>query len=694
MGATVATTKADHRWDAQATASAAIPAMYLVALLTNFPKFPWQQQAIQPVLEWWHPVAMTATVGIASLLVAFATRRAIPHCALFAIAVSAIGGWCSWIGKNGWSTNAIIAGFGIIAIIMVAQIVVGGISPKAKETSDDGEVVDNRPREIQNTEAVFRKATGVDVTVSEITYSGPRQRRTMMHVKAEIPVGANVHDIALRLGNLPSALRLTGGCAATITDGKHQGEVIFNVMLQNTLKDTVVFAEPATPSSIYDPFTLAVDALGKPVEICLRLYSMLLGGSPDFGKTNTLRAIITHFLRCPDTAVWVIDLNGGGLSEPFLTTYADGRAKRPGVDWVASDPWEALCMLSAAIAIAKWRKMSPEAIRRKRVSGDEVLPVDKDFPAILLVVDEGKELQNVPGAVGALIRSYLNEVAEIGRNEAVREIVSSLRGTSDAIDKAFRVVAAVRFCLQLMEHGEFIHFLDETPPKTTIVDRGVGWVRTRVGEPLRLARGVFVDRKIIDEMVIGTDGFRAVIDRWGAQIIDNLDLGDALRGLQDSPDIQTAMAGSRAMDDLAAGRLYSGRWERIQSQLDSIGQIDENGVTPDIEPRLRTRTGQPVNQTSDLVTSYLADVMPAKDQAQAEDADTGVAQFGTSTTRRAILAALKPGPARVVEITEAVAAATETGVTKQRVSTLLTKMSGGDSAAVVKLPDGRWSLIG
>ena len=692
-------TKADHRWDAQATASAAIPAMCLVAILTNFPKFPWQDQAIAPVLEWWHPVAVSGVIAVGSLGVSLMTRRAIPHCAMFAAAIVSIGSWCSWIGSNGWTTNSIVAGFGIVAVIMVAQIVVGGMSPKAVEVTDDGEIVDNRPRRIRETEAVFRKAVGIDVTVTDITYSGPKHARTMMHIRAEIPVGSNLHDIKLRINNIPSALRLKSGCATTITDGDHQGEMIFNVMLQNTLAGTVVFDEPATPSSIYAPFRLASDALGNPVEICLRLYSMLLGGAPDAGKTTTLRAIVTHFLGCPDTVVWVVDLNGGGLSEPFLTTCADGRTKRPGVDWVASEPWEALCMLTAAIAVAKWRKMSPEAIKRKRISGDEVLKVDKDFPAILLIVDEGKELQNVPGAIGALIRSYVNQVGEIGRNEAVRLVVSTLRGTSDAVDKAFRTVAAIRACLQVTEHGEYSHFLDETPPKTAIVDRGVGWWRTRTGQQLVLARSVFVDRAIIDQRIVDTDGFRAVLDRWGSQLIDNLEVSDAIGALADSAEIQEAISGSTAMADLDSGCLYSNRWGRLQDKLDAIGQIDVNGDTPDIQPRQRsTRPAAAVYKPADIVTDYLADVMPAAGAASepvddpVDEADPDVVQIGASTTRRAILAALKPGPARVVDLTAAVAEATDVPVSKQRISALLARMSGGDAPTVTKLPDGRWSL--
>lgn len=686
-------TKNDHRWDAQATASAAIPTMLIAALLTNFPKFPWQKQAIPPILQWWHPVAIAGIIAIGSLCVSLLTRRAIPHCTLFAVAIASIGGWCSWIGKNGWSTNSVAFGIALVAIIMVAQIVVGGMSPKAVVATDDGEVVDSRPRHIRETEAVLRKSLGVNVSVNDITYSGPKHGRTMMHVRTEIPVGSNPHDIRVKLDNIPTALHLKDGCAVTVSGGRHQGEITFNIMLQNTLSGVVMFDESEKQASIYDPFMIARDSLGEPVEICLRLYSMLLGGAPDAGKTTTLRAIATHFLGCEDTVVWIVDLNGGGLSEPFLTTYADKRTQHPGVDWVASEPWEALCMLSAAIAIAKWRKMSPEAIRRKRASGDEVLKVDKDFPAILLIVDEGKELQNVPGAVGALLRSMVNQVGEIGRNEAIREVVSTLRGTSDAVDKAFRVVAAVRACLQTTEHSEYVHFLDETPPKTAIVDRGVGWWRTRTGMPLRLARSVYVDRQIIDRRVIETDPYRAKLDRWAAQIVDNLDVVDVLGALKDSDDVRGAIEASRVMSDLSDGRLYSGRWDRLMDKLDTIGQIDINGDTPEIMPRERTaRPEVSVYQPADIVTSYLADSMPEPASEPDDGASSAVVQIGTSATRRAILAALKPGPARVVDITTAVATVTESGVSKQRVSALLARMAEGDQPAVRKLGDGRWSL--
>jgi len=689
--------KQDQNWDAQSTAFAAIPTMGLVALLTKFPKFPWQQQAISPVLAWWHPITIAAAIAVAALAVSAVTRRAMPHCAMFAVAVTAIGGWCSWIGSHDWSVNAIVAGLGIIASVMVCQIVVGGMSPKAADPDKDDDTTDNRPKSIRDTEAVIRKAIGVDVSVTSVTSSGPRHSRDMMHVTAIIPAGTNTHDITTKLGNLPAAMHLRPGCSATAAIGDHQGEIVFNIMLKNTLSTANLFDEPKTPSSIYEPFQVAVDSLGNPVEICLRLYSMLIGGSPDAGKTTLIRAIATHFMRCQDTLIWMIDLNGGGASEPFLTTYADGRSKRPGIDWVATEPWEALCMLYAATEIAKWRKMSPEAIRRKRQSGDEVLRVDKDFPAIIVIIDEGKEMQNVPGAIGALIRAYTNEIGEIGRNEAVRVILSALRGTSDAVDKAFRIVAAIRFCLQLIEHGEYIHFLDETPPKTAIVDRGVGWIRTKTGEQLRIARGMLVDRTIIDDMIIKTDAFRAVIDRWGGQIIDNLDTIDVIGALKDNPEIQEAMQDSQAMQDLADGALYTNRWGRLKDKIDAMGAIGDDIETPAIAPRTRLRQPEPaVYRPADIVSSYLADTIGNLDDEPDDDTDESadVTQIGAGTTRAAILAALKPGPARVVEITDAVATVTQQAVSKQRVSTLLGKMASGDRPAVSKLPDGRWSLAG
>src|SRR5262249_24225717 len=143
-----------------------------------------------------------------------------------------------------------------------------------------------------------------------------------------------------------------------------------------------------------------------------------------------------------DCLIWVVDTNGGGVATPWLEPWARGEANIPVIDWVAPTDEEAAVMVAVAAAIAKDRKTSPEANRRKRAANSMILPVDADLPAILVLTDEGGEVRQSVSLLGQLAATGISRLAQIGRAEAVRVVMSVLRGTADLLDKGMRVMAA------------------------------------------------------------------------------------------------------------------------------------------------------------------------------------------------------------------------------------------------------------
>ncbi|HWB35694.1 MAG TPA: hypothetical protein VHA75_06690, partial [Rugosimonospora sp.] len=354
------------------------------------------------------------------------------------------------------------------------------------------------------------------------------------------------------------------------------------------------------PVSINDPFPLLVDAQGTQLDVCLREHSAVIGGAPGSGKTTLLHRIIARLAWCTDTLIWVLDMNGGGLAEPWIRPWARGEAERPVVDWVAGDEAEAAVMVATLAAIAKDRKMSHETIEAKERGGTNILPVSAQLPAIILITDEGGEIAQAAGLLGRLANQGVARIAQIGRAEGTRVVMSVLRGTADLLSKGMRVMAWIRIALAMTEEDEYSHVLGLTPGRATLVHRGSAWLR-RIGTDERpiLARSADMQRPTIAEVAVASAKYRTDLDRRGqlvAQLLRPRDVFDG-RDPADFPD----EAATDALRDVAEGRAYAGRWDRMADRLAAMrGErvaprvTESRPVTPPPADALEAFLGAPV----------------------------------------------------------------------------------------------------
>ncbi|MEV6800168.1 hypothetical protein AB0M91_17730 [Micromonospora rifamycinica] len=291
-------------------------------------------------------------------------------------------------------------------------------------------------------EARIARVTDVKVAVRNVQ-GWPT--RTGFTLDADLPTGgATWRDIARRTEGLAADARLPHGCEVTVEPGDSRGAVLLHVSTVNALSQDH-HLDDYSPLSINNPLAIGPLRNGEQAVINLRYACGVLVGQTDSGKTNQLQTINTQLVRCVDTLVWQIDLAGGGLSRPWVTPYAEGRAPRPAVDWVATSIGEAEIMVRAAIEIINGRK--PAYQQRMRAANDDKIPVGPDLPEIVIVVDE---IKTIPPH----IVNMLAQISDTGRAAGVRTLCCALRATDDYLPIAIKEQARIRIGMRVTDDKE------------------------------------------------------------------------------------------------------------------------------------------------------------------------------------------------------------------------------------------------
>jgi hypothetical protein len=552
-------------------------------------------QAIHPLLPWWAwPLVGLAAMGIA----AFVTVIQMDHSGQlgwFRVLIYRLllclgfGVWTTWVDVTKLSVGLGLGWLGGTA----ALAAVGAVcpSPRPAHPVSTGLAWDRRPAVIRDWEARIRSVTREQVTVVGWRPWDNPEDGFRLYVELPVDRGTTDSDLALHCDKLAAAARLPRGCVVQSLPSDRQGIAILDVMLRDNLIDTEdhVHIEPTTPASINDPFPVLTTPRGEALTIALRIHAPLIGGSTGSGKTTLLHRIIMWLARCTDTLLWVVDLNGGGVATPWIEPWARGETPQPVVDWVADDEEEMAVMVAVAAAIARDRKSNRAARDRKRARNTNLLPVGPDMPAIVVLADEGGEIRQALSLLGQFAANGLTRLAQIGRAEAVRPIISILRGTSDLMDKAHRVQCSIRLCLRMNEHGEYAHVLDSNPPKTPLTHAGAGYLKTtfELTEPV-YGRTVNVDEDAIERHAIACGHLRPELDEYGVAVAARLTPAQVTGG-KDFPDLMK----SRVMRDVRAGKAYTGRWERYAAKLAEMrGEVyDEPADQPTVAAPMPARFG-------------------------------------------------------------------------------------------------------
>jgi len=629
-------------------------------------------------LEWWMPLGAAIPGALVALVASLALEqpRAVAH------RVAAVLAGCVWVAVvayGGWGVWAVVALASGAAIVAGCEVAAGRGRAMVLRVGPAEQPGDRRPEPVREWEAMLQRLAKRPVRVRELRPWPSRQDGLQVHV--DLPEDMTVRDLAALTDKIAAARRLPQGCIVRALDAEHQGAAILDVMLRDCLAaDHPPAREPATPASIYDPISIAVTARGELVEAELREQSMIVGGTTGSGKTTLLHRLIMRLARCTDTLVWIVDLNGGGVAAPWIAAWAQGKADRPVVDWVAEDPVEAAVLIATANAIAKDRKTSPEALRRKRAANSHILPVDKDLPLIMVITDEGGEIRQMSGLLADLVDEGITRLAQIGRAEGARVIMSVLRGTADLLSKGLRTVAGVRVCLRMAEEDEYSYVLGVHPGRTRLLHRGSAYVY-RTDQDFRplLARTSNVDLESIEAHAIATAHLRPRLDDRGRQVAARVTVRDVLDGRD--PSSHPELSRHPALLDVVAGGAYELRWERKARMLAQI----RGEEVPEDEPapgRSERPTVAPVGSAAErllLATGVLATPEPERVPARQLTLvrSEPEPEQRPETAREAVLLALRdarPDPLALAQV-HAQVLGLGVQVTPQRVHQVLTALA-------------------
>ncbi|MCX5305066.1 hypothetical protein OG304_16580 [Streptomyces sp. NBC_00160] len=365
------------------------------------------------------------------------------------------GGWTTWATATTPLSWTALGSLATLGVGMAAAARATGLYEEARENVAAQEAAAQIARELsaeRRSIAIewadrIQRVCGVTLHILavEMWPTG-----TGFSIDAELPTGGTTYDrIARESARLAADARLPHGCTATASPGIDQGRVLIDVTTVNVLAEDLAYPEEYGPLSIHTGLPWGVRTDGRQVNVFLREQCALAAGPTGSGKTNWVHTVIASMARGTDLLPWVIDLNAGSAGLPWVRpalTGTDGKAVRPGVDWLASTPEEAHLMLDAAIAIAKRRKVAYQQLMAD--ANTDLLPISPNLPQIMLIIDEGAEILASTDREMRRLAEKILEVIRISRAMGVRTVLTALGATGSVLGNLMiRREAKVRIAL-------------------------------------------------------------------------------------------------------------------------------------------------------------------------------------------------------------------------------------------------------
>ncbi|QDN99831.1 hypothetical protein FNV65_29745 [Streptomyces sp. S1A1-8] len=449
-----------------------------------------KQQGSGPVLDWaagHGPVtgALSATTGAFAIATTGAATAMPPGWALAVGAAGALGHTivglrvrnagrtlatraASWLVGAGWTTWAMTHGPLTWAALGSLATIGVGIGAAARSTAlfeeaREEEATAAAERQIARELSAERRAIAAEwveriqrVCGITVRVLGVEQWPTGagFSIDAELPQGgATYAKIAAESAKLSADARLPHGCTATASPGIDQGRVIIDVTTVNVLQEERTYPSDYGTLSLLTGIPWGYRTNAASILAYLREQCALVVGPTGSGKTNMVHTILAGFARAEDVLTWVIDLNAGSAGLPWVLPALngeietpEGKAVRPGIDWLAGTYDEAMAMLETAVRVAKQRKMGYQDLLAK--ANTDLLPISRKIPQIMLVIDEGAEILASSDRAMRKLAEKILEVIRIARAMGVRTVLTALGATGAVLGNLMiRREAKVRVAL-------------------------------------------------------------------------------------------------------------------------------------------------------------------------------------------------------------------------------------------------------
>ena len=423
---------------------------------------------------------------------------------------AAAGGWTTWAIAHPnpwtmWGIGALAAGC-VIGAALTPMLNRHADQPK-KEATGTGLVVGATSRRNLDWSQRLSRVCGIKGTQCNTT---DWDNGAGYDVYVTLPEGgATRRDITMQVDALASDADLPDGCGIrVVASGKGRRTLVLKVGTVNRLREFIDYPVDKPWTSMLDPKVFGETASGDPASALLRESSQLIVGPPGSGKTTQLQVLTAECAKTTDGLVWHLDLNGGGLSQPWVDLWIDGKLQRCPIDWPAANQDECMRALKAGIRIAKHRKVAYR--KRKREANATLLPIGPDLPAINVILDEGAEATS-----NRKIEALLTELQNIARDSACLLRLSALSPTGDMVPPPMRRNTGTRTAMYSPDE-EIYSFMSgfgagRSMTNDDLAGKGTGFMVDQGGSPIPF-RGYNITPAMIEQVAIDVAKNRVDLD--------------------------------------------------------------------------------------------------------------------------------------------------------------------------------------
>lgn len=376
----------------------------------------------------------------------------------------AAGGWLTWSwAATPWTQAALATlGLGTLAAGLLASWACATPAPaQEQQPASPGTMVVRRYANLaEEWNQRIKRVAGTKVQIEDVREWPSKCGHDLLVLQ---PLGASsTTRLKSAATGLAEDARLKNGCGVEWLPGPFRGAMWMGVSHTDRLIETIDHPGITLGGSINDPDAVQIGEYrdGSPVTVALRESTLLVAGQKRSGKTGVLHSLTAALGALGDTVVDHMDLNGGGVSRAWLAPWLQGLTSRPAIDWAAPCPQEALLMAHAHVACARDRKSAHAQLKME--ADAQLLPVSEQVPALVLMLDEGKEVlgMKVADPIVRQIRGHLETLVDIGGNEACNAVLSTLRSTSTALSPDIKVQCTTRMQIRPSVQAEIDYLFD------------------------------------------------------------------------------------------------------------------------------------------------------------------------------------------------------------------------------------------
>jgi S-DNA-T family DNA segregation ATPase FtsK/SpoIIIE len=259
-------------------------------------------------------------------------------------------------------------------------------------------------------------------------------------VDVQVPRGQTVDKLDSAARSIAACLHVTD--VHVVHDYDDRSHAQLSIIRRDPFKTMSEMSWPllyADSVNLREPFPFGLDEYGREADVSLLSRNMLLGGSPDAGKSASLRIIAAAAALDPRARLWMMDAKTGGAEFVHWTSAAEEVVR--GRD------------LEAAV------RMLARLEERLELRGQEIVArgkvfVCEDMELDVLMIDElpqftrsfENDTKEQASAVKAIKQSIWRLIA-LGRWAGMITVLSAQKPTADIVPSESRDLVTLRYAL-------------------------------------------------------------------------------------------------------------------------------------------------------------------------------------------------------------------------------------------------------